>query len=243
MTRQLRPRKSQPKYAILAGIDSDDQADENRAGPSSIPLRDLSDDSESDFSPEKTLDIRDGNKGPEDNEDEDADGEPDELEDAMDEDVAFVPPPIIESKLPSKKSRGKAKPKQNGPAKTIAGPRGSKRHNYVLPTPSVHHRHRAVPLYSPTGRVERLTAAPTLFGPPSLTLTSGCTENVKVSDRVNKAWGFNVGPGPLWDISEDRGWYKEAISTGDDVESDGKRRPRVYSSVRIRNGWRILSQQ
>jgi len=221
MNRQLRPRKSHPKYNILAGIDSDDQADENRAGPS----RDLSDDSESDFNPEKTLGVPDGNKGPEDNEDENAEGEADEFEDAMDEDAAFVPPPIIESKLPSKKSRGKAKQTQNGSAKTIAGPRGSKRHNYVLPTPS---GHRAAPLYLPTGRVERLTAAPILFGPPSLTLTSGCTENVKVSDRVNKAWGFNVGPGPLWDISEDRGWYKEAISTGYDIESDGKRRRGVY---------------
>ena len=132
MTQQLGPRKSQPKYTILAGIHSDDQ-DENHAGPSSIPLRDLSDDSESDFNPEKTLEIPDGNRGPEDNEDEDT-GEADEFEDAMDEDVAFVPPPVIESKLPSKKSRGKAKQKQNGSAKTIAGPRASKRHNYVLHT-------------------------------------------------------------------------------------------------------------
>ena len=242
MTRQLRPRKSQLKYTILAGADSD-EADENRAGPSSVPLQDLSDDSESDFNPEKTLDIPDGNKGPADHEDKDAEGEADGLEDGMDKDVDFIPPPVLETKLPSKKSRGKAKEKPAGPAKVIVGPRASKRQNYVLPTPSVHHRHRAVPLYSRTGRVERLTADPNLFAPPSLFPTNGCTENTKVSDRVNKAWGYNVGPGPLWDLSEDRGWYKEAISTGGDAESDGKRRPRVYSSVRVRSGWQILSEE
>lgn len=240
MTRQLRPRKSLPKYTTVAGIDSEEEADENRAGPSSVPLRDLSDDSESDFNPEKVLNIPDGNKEPEDNEDEDAEGE---LEEAMDEDVSFIPPSVIEAKLPSKKSRGKAKEKQEGPTKTVVGPRSSKRQNYILPTPSVHHRHRAVPLYSRTGRVERLTAAPNLFAPPSISMTNGCTENTKVSDRVNKAWGYNVGPGPLWDMSEDRGWYKEAISTGGDIESDGKRRPRVYSTVLVRSGWQVLSQQ
>jgi len=242
MTRQLRPRKSQPKYTILAGTDSD-EADENHAGPSSVRLRDLSDDRESDFNPENTLEVPDGNKKPEDNKDEDAEGEADDVEDGMDEDVDFIPPPALETKLPSKKSRGKAKEKPEVPAKTIVGPRASKRQNYVLPTPSVHHRHRAVPLYSRTGRVERLTAAPNLFGPPSLSPTNGCTESTKVSDRVNKAWGYNVGPGPLWDLSEDRGWYKEAISTGSDAESDGKRRPRVYTSVRVRSGWQILSEQ
>lgn len=240
MTRQLRPRKSQPKYAILAGIESDE---EHPAGPSTVPqVRGVSGSgSESDFTPSKECDIPDTTKEIEE-EDEDAEGELDNLDDAIGEELV-IPPPVLKKKLLSEKGRGKAKAKAQSPAKLIVGPRGSKRQNYVLPTPSVHHRHRAVPLYSRTGRVERLTAPPVLFNPPSLSLTNGYTESSKVSDRVNKAWGFNVGPGPLWDMSEDRGWYKEASITGGDIDSDGQRRPRVYSNVHVRNGWRVLSPQ
>ena len=112
---------------------------------------------------------------------------------------------------------------------------------YALPTPSVHHRHRAVPLYSREGRTERLTVRPSLFEPASLTLTSSFTERPIVSDRVNKAWGFNVGYGPLWDLAEDRGWYKEAITTGNNTDTEAKRRPRVYPDIRVQDGWEIMS--
>ena len=101
-----------------------------------------------------------------------------------------------------------------GPTVTVRRPKGKM---YALPTPSVHHRHRAVPLYSREGRTERLTVRPSLFEPASLTLTSSFTERPIVSERVNKAWGFNVGCGPLWDLAEDRGWYKEAITTGNNA--------------------------
>ena len=114
---------------------------------------------------------------------------------------------------------------------------------YALPTPSVHHRHRAVPLYSRGGRTERLTVQPSLFEPPSLTLTTSFTESSKVSERVNKAWGFNVGHGPLWDLAEDRGWYKEAITTGNNNDAEAKRRPRVYPDTCIQEGWQLLSSE
>ena len=112
---------------------------------------------------------------------------------------------------------------------------------YSLPTPSVHHRHRAVPLYPRVGRTERLTARPSLFEPPSLTLTTSCTERPKVCERVNKAWGFNVGYGPLWDLAEDRGWYKEAITTGTNPGTEAERRPQVYPDIRVQDGWKVMS--
>ena len=66
---------------------------------------------------------------------------------------------------------------------------------YALPTPNANHRHRAVPLYSREGRTERLTVRPSLFEPSSSTLTTSFTERLKVSERVNKAWGFNIVDG------------------------------------------------
>ena len=74
---------------------------------------------------------------------------------------------------------------------------------YAFPTPSVHHRQSSpvvVRLYSreeSTEVTERLSVQPFLFEPSSLTLTTSFTERPIVSERVNKAWGFNVGHGPL----------------------------------------------
>ena len=96
------------------------------------------------------------------------------------------------TKKPTTKDKGKGKAKAESaeaPTVTVRRPKGKM---YALPTPSVHHRHRAVFLYSREGRTERLTVRPSLFEPASLTLTSSFTERPIVSDRVNKAWGFNI---------------------------------------------------
>ena len=65
---------------------------------------------------------------------------------------------------------------------------------------------RAVLLYSREESTERLTVRPFLFEPSSLTLTTSLTQRPIVSERFNKAWGFNVGYGPLWDLAGNRGW-------------------------------------
>jgi transcription factor C subunit 6 len=110
-------------------------------------------------------------------------------------------------------------------------PRPSNRKMYVLPIPSVNHRHRAMPLFFHTGRVERLTSPPVLFKEPKTTYTHNFTHNASVTDRVGKAWGYNVGPGPLWALMEDRGWFKEG------------RRPRVGEGVGVCGGWEILDDE
>lgn len=135
------------------------------------------------------------------------------------------------------KGKGKAKAETEGYSQARR-PTGKM---YTLPTPSVHHRHRAIPLYSRVGRTERLIERPSLFEPPNLTLTTSFTERPKASERVSKAWGFNVGYGPLWDLVEDRGWYKEAITVGNNTDTEAKRRPRVYPDIPVQEGWEVIS--
>ena len=245
MTRQLRLRKARPSYAELAGFeDEPPDARENLAGPSTLIEAD-----------EKELEPAPGDEDEDGNEDQDAHYDVEEADDTIELDEDYGKPtkviPAATSASTSTKSRTKrpaAKGKSMGKAKaesaegTIVGQvRRPKGKMYALPTPSVHHRHRAVPLYSRGGRTERLTVRPSLFEPPSLTLTSSFTERPKVSERVNKAWGFNVGYGPLWDLAEDRGWYKEAIITGNNTDTEAKRRPRVYPDVPVQDGWEIMS--
>jgi transcription factor C subunit 6 len=114
---------------------------------------------------------------------------------------------------------------------------------YALPTPSVHHRHRAVPLFFRSGRVERLQSLPKLFQAPEITSTNNFTFSPLVQDRVNKAWGYNIGSGPLWELLEDRGWYKEAIENGVEVEKEANRRPRVYVDIKVRSYWEVLHME
>ncbi|KAJ2933737.1 hypothetical protein H1R20_g3376, partial [Candolleomyces eurysporus] len=205
------------------------------AGPSN-QVFDESGDSGSDFAPEK------GEKGGI-GDDEDAIGE----EVAEDE---FVPGESVSSKPPKRAprgaSKGKGKAKKATPSAILAPaaslPRTSRRQMHMLPTPSVHHRHRATPLFSRAGFVERLVSRPSLFGPINTTVTNAFTHNTQVTDRVNKAWGYNVGPGPLWQLTEDRRWFKEAITTGKDADCERSRRPRVYPDVPVKNGWKVIDK-
>ncbi|KAG7098482.1 hypothetical protein E1B28_000427 [Marasmius oreades] len=112
---------------------------------------------------------------------------------------------------------------------------------YSLPTPSVHHRHRPVPLFNlPNSKVDRLISPPKLFEQPRTEETNGFTSNPKICDRVGKSWGYNVGPGPLWELVEDRSWFKEACKD----ESENKRtRPLVHEHISVKAGWRILNRE
>ncbi|KAH6902689.1 hypothetical protein BKA70DRAFT_1516504 [Coprinopsis sp. MPI-PUGE-AT-0042] len=105
---------------------------------------------------------------------------------------------------------------------------------------NVHHRHRATPLFQQQGRVQRLTRPPVLFGSPQVVLTNNFTHSGQISDRVSRAWGYNVGPGPLWQLAEDRRWFKESPLSGDGFEEEAKRRPRVYLGLPVMAGWGIL---
>ncbi|KAF5378366.1 hypothetical protein D9615_008741 [Tricholomella constricta] len=237
MTRTLRPRKSKPSYVAMAGVELDDEHGEPVAGPSKRAVAfDEDADSGSDFAPEKDPDAQEAEVENE----EDEDMEPD-VEEGDDPD--FTQP---RSRSLSRRSTSVFETKSKlvvakGPPKPSLS-RASKRQMYVLPTPSVHHRHRAVPLYTRTGRAERLETRPSLFKKPKITMSNNFTQNSKVADRVNKSWGYNVGSGPLWEMVEDRGWYKEAVENVPDMDSDANRRPKVYRNIRVKAGWEILNQ-
>src|SRR6267154_958439 len=106
-------------------------------------------------------------------------------------------------------------------------PTTSTRH--VLPNPNIHHRHRPVPLFSgptataalapastPTStsavvlRVERLRHAPQLFASNETVPTNAYASSPLLTRRVGKAWGMCIGVGPVWQIVEDLGWFREA---------------------------------
>ncbi|KAJ7069958.1 hypothetical protein C8F01DRAFT_1246117 [Mycena amicta] len=246
MPRTLRPRKSQPSYAYL---DLDEIDGVPQAGPSKKAVYD-DEDSGSDFAPEKVAVNAD------ENDDEDAmdlgNDEPldpdDDLILADDDDRKIV------AEKPSKatKGKGKAKAAPKSAPKIVSMPsvggaagiaRTSKRQVFILPTPSVHHRHRAVPLYPHKGRVERLTKAPTLFGPQTTAPTYNLTHSAAITNRASKSWGFNVGPGGLWDMAEDRGWYKEALPCEGDYEAEATRRPVVYHDLRVKPGWKVIGRE
>jgi transcription factor C subunit 6 len=111
---------------------------------------------------------------------------------------------------------------------------------YQLPAPSVHHRHRAVPLFTRTCRVERLVALPQTFAPAKTVPTNNLTHSPAITDRVTKAWGYNVGPGPLWELVEDRSWFKESQPEGGEVDQEAYHRLIVYEKVCVKAGWRIM---
>jgi transcription factor C subunit 6 len=211
-----------------------DFEDENGAGPSNpVPFHD-DPDSGSEFAIE--------------------DAEPETLDDLMypedgEEPEEFLPRSPSERPIRPIPSKAKAKQPPSDVQRTTSLqlaslPRGHTTNKmYTLPTPSVHHRHRAVPIFFRTGRVERLLSPPKLFKSPELTSTNNFTYNTLVQERLNKAWGYSISSGPLWELVEDRGWYKEAIEDGVEVEKEANRRPRVYMDVQVKKGWVTLDIQ
>ena len=177
MTQQLRPRTNRPGYASMAGFDDI----EDEAGPSTFAAEEEGS-SGSDFALDEP---EAANTGGLEDDDEDAEGDVDD-EDVLEVETTVgspsgasthncqlannFAPSDIKVVPPKARAKGKGKAKVGSTIKSVGGPgtslvRSSKRQMYVLPTPSVHHRHRAVPLFSRSGRVERLTVRPSLFGP------------------------------------------------------------------------------
>lgn len=114
---------------------------------------------------------------------------------------------------------------------------------YALPTPSAHHRHRGIPVHHRKEEVERLEGPPVLHEAPKTTFTNSMTSSQLLTERIGKAWSYNRGPGPVWELLEDRSWYKESASSSDDSRKESSRRPRVYENLSIQPGWEVLDYQ
>jgi hypothetical protein len=112
-------------------------------------------------------------------------------------------------------------------------------------------------------RVERLQHAPLLFAPNETIPTNAYASSLLLTRRVGKAWGTGIGVGPVWQIVEDLGWFREAekfkpgaapeqqVSGGaavveptseqeqEPVYDERRRRPRVYADVAPPEGWAV----
>ncbi|KAH8106919.1 hypothetical protein BXZ70DRAFT_915612 [Cristinia sonorae] len=222
----LRKRTSRPNYAALADIEGlEDEDEPSAAEPFNITGPQEEDDaSGSDFAPDQP----DG--------DEDAEGE-DEIEEVPD-DVengdAFEDMPSDNDEFPEVGTPDNARVMRASKKRKKPIPKG-------VTIPNVHHRHRAIPIFHREDQIERLGKRPRLFGEPEIVPTNSWSFNDGITNnRVSKALGFNVGPGPLWELLEDRAWFKESFDHIDQMD-EAYRRPRVHEDVQIPIGWEILS--
>ncbi|EIN07154.1 hypothetical protein PUNSTDRAFT_104680 [Punctularia strigosozonata HHB-11173 SS5] len=236
MSRSLRPRRSRPSYAAL--FQYEDEQGEGSSAPKMVI--DEEGDSGSDFSPEGG-----------DAEDAEGETDPDPDDGLLSASDDIPSEGSDDSATPSSKKKSKSgkSTSSSGPyiirerpqakhAPGLSRPSTS-RNMYALPNPTVHLRHRPATLHHRPHPVERLTEIPTPFSSPKTVLTSsGTAAGTTVAERVSKAWGYNVGPGPLWELLEDRSWYKEAHQSSAD---DAKRRPMVYQDLKVKEGLRILN--
>jgi len=214
----------------------------------------------SDFEPEASESIASDKSG---DDDEDEEEDKDELMDVDDSEKT----PVSKGKATPGRGRGRGRgrgkaitattstsnskqPRAPPSPTTLVQPKPHRK-SYVLPTPSVNHRHRAVQIYTRKGRVERLQKRPRLFKGPAadeIAYTNPFSSSEKMRTRVGKAWGFNAGPGPIWEIVEDNAWYKEGWGVEEDgidkdADREGSRRPVVYPNLGVLDGWRVISQQ
>ncbi len=226
MPRELRKRTERPNYAVLLRHE-----DEDEAGPSNSNHAQMLDDeldSGSDFAPEPH------HENPEEDQEDQEDllSEQPEEEDQLAEGIS-PPERIASTSRPSKAKKAVRKNVTLVPSVSVS------RQPSTFPLPSIHHRHRAIPIHHRNGEVERLKHTPQLFKHCEVASTNSWSSNEVVGARVGKAWGHNVGTGPLWEIMEDRAWFKE--SAHNDDASEAARRPRVYESIGVPAEWKTLS--
>ena len=225
MSRSLRTRTSITNYAALP--DNGDEDEVIQLGPSRLPLED---DAGSDFAP--------GGDAASDAEHNDDQSE-----------MTLVPNSIVSAS--SRKGKMKGKPKRKGKAddaskepstaEIAAFERPSYRQMYTLPQPSVNHRHKAVPVFRHSAPTERLIQPPRLFEDNPTVPTNAYTSSQTVTERLNRALGYNIAAGPLWELLEDRGWFKEGDWTVDNPSTEAGRRPRVYSGIPIHSQWSTMT--
>ena len=227
MVRELRPRKSRPTYHTLLEVSGDELERNHDLGLSEDEFKLEDEIVEDDAVPESL-------------------GETEE--DELLSETSTGQPIAGPSKTKPRKTRGRvakvpATPRNRPLPQPPVLSRPTNRQNYALPTPAPDHRYRSGPLYRHSRETKRLLLPPTPFQEPTLKDTNNWTVNPNITDRYSKASGYNIGPGPLWQLIEDRSWWKESRNDGDDKGSDGSRRPRVYAQVQLENDMSIVDEQ
>lgn len=178
--------------------------------------------------------------------DSDADGVPNALDDGVEpgaEGSEDEPDgewgPSSKATPQAKKVKSKSQGPSTRPRKSV--PVGLSKASKSAP-PTTHHRHRPPPLFRRDAQVERLLDPPTLFQPSTTVLTNGFTSSTRTTKRLERSWSRNVGPGPVYELLEDRGWFKEAIPDAA-VTSEAGRRPVVYDNVKLDGKCQVISER
>lgn len=230
MPRELRQRAKRPNYAVLSGYNSDDIEEDD------------GDASSNGFVPPVEVD----QEVNEDSSSNDADEDDGKVNDIGSDNRNEEGPEYL--KLSNVK-RGKTKPSPQAAASTSApslsvplARAGSSRTHYALPIPPTDHRYRSSPLYRTSLPVERLASPPRPCAPAETVYTNNWTSDSTITDRFNKASSYNAGAGPVWEMMEDRSWWKESLSVQPEG-SEASRRPRLYQDIKADTDITILDRK
>jgi transcription factor C subunit 6 len=99
--------------------------------------------------------------------------------------------------------------------------------------PSKDHRHRPNGLWAPSSDVYRLSSPPIPFSRSEVVRTNSA-DHPAVMQRIKKAWANSCGTGPVWELLEDRAFFKEEWMDYDLSSRKGRKpRPVVFPTVRV----------
>lgn len=237
----LRARKSRPSYANLYALPSDEEGEQvveegnPEAGPSTkrrkvTPVEDPIG-SGSDFDPEEEAVSGEGEGDaniPLDDVSEEEDLQPEEIDDESPEPAQLGT--VVKTHSKPRGGKGKAMiPSAGNTQNTIqtlhttyrrTNPASSNLSNNAA-------RLRPKPVYISGNMVMRLTERPSPFRPAKMQITNPTIGDV--AHKIHKTWLNSVMSGPIWELIEDLGWFKELLADEDGVMI----RPTVHTNLAI----------
>lgn len=220
MSRSLRPRKSKVDYASLLELEGDSPPAE---------------DDEGEFVPQETDVGRDG-----------AEGQPSELSEAENDDEKLSEDDSAEQQLGTSTKSAKEATTRT-PKGTSLGKRklkGPGRPSSQKGSGAFDRRARIAPLFLRPAQVERLVEDPAPFEPSNIEPCNAWNSNAIVADKFTKAFAFNIGRGPAWELLEDRSWWRESVQVpGNELETEALRRPRVHQAIQVLPDLEVISPQ
>ncbi|KAG8713104.1 hypothetical protein FRC08_013681 [Ceratobasidium sp. 394] len=168
-------------------------------------------------------------------EDSDFEVEQDEEEEEVDEPVSDEATPVSSPPTPVSESNSEADEPQPEQPKGKAIPNATSKLPRRASIREANFRTRPCPAFFPDPAV-RLASDCGLFGAQELVTEEG-ERNAWNTRKARDDIGMNVGAGPVLDMCEDLGWFKEAKVGG------SERRPRVYEDVRIKDeDWEVVQE-
>jgi transcription factor C subunit 6 len=102
--------------------------------------------------------------------------------------------------------------------------------------PSADQRYRSFPPFLAQTSVERLAQEPQPLTQSTTTHTRNGSDDGNIADKVARAWAKNFGPGPTWELMEDRSWFKESYQDPNRFIQ----RPLVHYSLEDATSWQEI---